>query len=349
MYLSKKEAWRGLIYRLLYPALLGSMLYDIFSPPTVKSWEYVGQVILVCIYLVDYLYLYNDWMSPGYPNRWFEIFCDGFIAILYRFSFGSIHTTHPTRASLFLGLIFFLYLFYEVGRHPTTRKFILATVTVVLLNLPLSLLFDDNRPKAIFFAATALTTLSLLAFFVFYYGPKYIFPAQQLDENEPLPIGQSVTSKELDAGLENSDDRISQQTIYQENARVAAVFWEWRHKVLVQFFAGIPALIVLTGWLYQTRGFRLWLCGPLILGATFAYTAYKLDERNRLILEKTYEVGSRIEKKVSEEGAIYKFINDSHHSGLTYTRVLHAVYRLTAIALLVASVIILVLWYWEKS
>jgi hypothetical protein len=184
MYLSKKAAWRGLIYTLVYPALLGSMFYDIFSPATVRSWEYVCQIILVCIYLVDYLYLYNDWMGQGYPNRWREIFGDGLIAILYRFSFGSIRTDHPTRASICLGSIFFLYLFYEVARHPTTKRFILATVSILFLNIPFWLVCDDNRLKAVFFAATALATLILLAFFVFYYGPKYVTSEQKLADAE---------------------------------------------------------------------------------------------------------------------------------------------------------------------
>jgi len=176
MYLSKKEAWRGLIYTLLYPALLGSMLYDIFSPTSGRSLEYIAEMILVCIYLVDYLYLYNDWMSQGYPNSWREIFSDGVIAVLYRLAFGFTASQHPTRASICLVLVFSLYFFYEIARHPATRKFISATVFVLTLNLPLWLLTTNLTVKTVFFASTALMTLSLLSVYVFYYGPTYVTP-----------------------------------------------------------------------------------------------------------------------------------------------------------------------------
>lgn len=174
MYPSNKDAWKGLIYTLLYPALLGSMLYDIFSPAAGFSWNYVTQMILVCIYLVDYLYLYNDWMGQGYPGRWQEIFCDAVIAVLYRLTFGFVGTGHPTRASLCLIVLYSLYLSYEIARNAVTRRFISLTIAILLINLPVWFLTDDLKVKTIVFAITAVTTLLLLSFYVFYYSPKYV-------------------------------------------------------------------------------------------------------------------------------------------------------------------------------
>ena len=171
MNVRNKEAWHRLIYNLLYPALLGSMLYDIFSPSTVRSWNYVGQVVVVCIYLVDYLYLYTDWMDQGYPNRLREVFWDGLVAILYRLSFGFI-AARPTLASICLGLVFFLYLFYEIAQHRVTRIFILASVFVMLLNILFNFLSDNSQQKT--FVVAAFIEFLILAFFVFYYAPKHI-------------------------------------------------------------------------------------------------------------------------------------------------------------------------------
>jgi hypothetical protein len=38
--------------------------------------------------------------------------------------------------------------------------------------------------------------------------------------------------------------------LYQENAKVAAIFWEWRFKLMASFFAVIAALFALAGWFY---------------------------------------------------------------------------------------------------
>jgi len=196
MYFRKKEAWRGLIYNLLYPALLGSMLYDIFSPSTVRSWNYVGQIVLVCIYLVDYLYLYNDWMGQGYPNRLQEIFWDGLVAILYRLSFGFI-ASRPTLASICLGSVFCLYLFYEIAQHRVTRIFILASVFVMLLNILFNFFSDNNEQKTLFFVVAAFIEFLLLAFFVFYYAPKHITPQQP--DAEPLSTGSVIFDESIKA------------------------------------------------------------------------------------------------------------------------------------------------------
>ena len=186
MYLSKQEAWKGLIYTLLYPALLGSMLYDIFSPSAGFSWNYVAQITLVCIYLVDYLYLYNDWMSEGYPNGWHEIICDGIISVLYRLSFGFVGRYHPAGASICLVLLFSLYFGYEIAKNTATRRFIATTVAVLSLNLAMWLFVDNVKLRTIVFASTTAITLGLLSVYVFYYAPTFL-ARHKADPNECPP------------------------------------------------------------------------------------------------------------------------------------------------------------------
>jgi len=65
--------------------------------------------------------------------------------------------------------------------------------------------------------------------------------------------------------------------LYQENAKVAAIFWDSRHKVMASFFGGIGALFALTGWFYQHPELHGLLFAPLFLGAVFSFVCSFLD------------------------------------------------------------------------
>jgi hypothetical protein len=39
------------------------------------------------------------------------------------------------------------------------------------------------------------------------------------------------------------------QALYEENAKVASVFWEWRHKLLTFFFTATSALGLASAWI----------------------------------------------------------------------------------------------------
>src|SRR5215213_7024900 len=90
-------------------------------------------------------------------------------------------------------------------------------------------------------------------------------PTLSINPRQPMP---SITPQEalLDSLLAASASTIPRvraiQTmhesdplslLYQENAKVAAIFWEWRHKVMTNFFTAIVALFALSGWFYQQQ------------------------------------------------------------------------------------------------
>jgi hypothetical protein len=125
--------------------------------------------------------------------------------------------------------------------------------------------------------------------------------------------------------------------LYQENAKVAAIFWEWRHKVMTAFFAVIAALFALAGWFYQQSELRTLLFAPLALGAIFCLASFALDFRNAAILRECYRIGEEIEIQLRDEGAIFKSIRATHYSGATYTIILRAVYAAVGILLLALS------------
>src|SRR5437016_2050202 len=83
--------------------------------------------------------------------------------------------------------------------------------------------------------------------------------------------------------------------LYQENAKVAAIFWEWRHKVMTQFLTGIGAIFVVAGWLYQQPKLARFLSVPFFLGVVLSTVSLILDWRNGEILRKCYNIGKEIE------------------------------------------------------
>lgn len=88
--------------------------------------------------------------------------------------------------------------------------------------------------------------------------------------------------------------------LYQENAKVAAIFWEWRNKILTYFFTAIGGLFALIGWLHQYYPGRI-ISIPLSLGVILSVAACLLDARNGEILEGCYQFGAYAELKLHQE------------------------------------------------
>jgi hypothetical protein len=126
--------------------------------------------------------------------------------------------------------------------------------------------------------------------------------------------------------------------VYEENAKVLAIFLEWRHKVMTHWFAVTGAAFVAAAWLSQQSAFRSWLFAPFLLGAIFSTISFFLDLRNVRILQECYRIGGEIELKLVGTGAIFKFIGHTHSRGVTYTRVLRIAYLGVACLFLMLSI-----------
>ncbi|HKR12796.1 MAG TPA: hypothetical protein VJT15_12115 [Pyrinomonadaceae bacterium] len=83
------------------------------------------------------------------------------------------------------------------------------------------------------------------------------------------------------------------RVLYEENGRVAAAFWEWRHKLLTSYFAAVGGIFVLSGWLYGQH-FGEITALPLFVGPLISGVAALLDVRNASILKHCYSVGQQI-------------------------------------------------------
>jgi hypothetical protein len=82
--------------------------------------------------------------------------------------------------------------------------------------------------------------------------------------------------------------------IYTENAKVAAIFWEWRHKTLTLFFTGMAGVAVAAAWTLHNHPGRL-VAVPLGVGAGLAVVAFGLNRRSHYILGECYRIGGAIE------------------------------------------------------
>ena len=87
--------------------------------------------------------------------------------------------------------------------------------------------------------------------------------------------------------------------LYQENARVAAAFWEWQHKTLTIFTAGITALLAIEVWIYN-NDFGRYIAIPPGAAALLSWLCMRFTERNRTILNRTYEIGKQLEAEIAE-------------------------------------------------
>ena len=77
---------------------------------------------------------------------------------------------------------------------------------------------------------------------------------ETIEEQIMRVVKARAPSQIVDRVKEHGSDAISEEKLYEENAKVTAIFWEWRHKVLTHFFGVSGALLAVTGWLYSASG-----------------------------------------------------------------------------------------------
>jgi hypothetical protein len=135
------------------------------------------------------------------------------------------------------------------------------------------------------------------------------------------------------------------EIIYSQTAKVAEIFWEWRHKVITRFFATIGGVLLVAGWFYKEEPLRRWSFVPLVLGAAFAIVSHLLDRVNDHILLACYNLGSHLEEDAFRREGIFFRIKNVREKGVSYFGVLRITYLATA-ALLVAIAISVAVVAW---
>jgi hypothetical protein len=132
---------------------------------------------------------------------------------------------------------------------------------------------------------------------------------------------------------DGSFERLS--LLYQENARVAAAFWEWQHKTLTIFTAGITALLAIEVWIYNNDLGR-YMAVPLGAAAVLSWLCMRFADRNRAILNRTYEIGKELEAKIAAgleqpDEPIFTWLGSQPG---TYRRVLPRMFEIAAVVFL---------------
>src|SRR5690348_15149431 len=123
-----------------------------------------------------------------------------------------------------------------------------------------------------------------------------MYKSKESIEAQIMRILETEASIQIVDRIADGSNVISEEKLYEENAKVTAIFWEWRHKVLTHFFGVSGALIAVTGWLYYASGdLRPWHCVPLLLAAAYSLISHDIDARHTLILRRSYAIAAGIE------------------------------------------------------
>ncbi|WDF78480.1 hypothetical protein PQ469_00480 [Mucilaginibacter sp. KACC 22773] len=125
--------WEKLIYGLIYPGFVGSMIYELIpqSADQVKSLALyftlpmVIKILITLFYTVDYLHLYGDLedLSKDKVARdWIYVLCDFLSALFFFLAFVMVKLQHFGFACLLIGMIPLIFVSYK-RRNCNDLKF----------------------------------------------------------------------------------------------------------------------------------------------------------------------------------------------------------------------------------
>lgn len=130
----------------------------------------------------------------------------------------------------------------------------------------------------------------------------------------------------------------SYEKLYEENAKVAHAFWEWRHKILTRFFLVIASVFILAGWMIQNDQFQKYVFTPFLLGMIYSFISQRMDSVNTWILRYCYDIGSDLEVKLSGTPSIFGAISSNYETRKTYGKLLKVIYISAAVVLFGISI-----------
>jgi hypothetical protein len=172
MKINDRMAWSDFTYNLLYPGILGSMLYDLiegFRHPSF-DWFLITRITLVSLYVLDYLHAYFDLGENRTQKRALSIAIDAALPLLFGYSYWSM-TREGLRATgicLFIAsVIIFLYPTPKELGGPSylVGKILFVVATVVLIAVTFQHAKYGGWPAC--WAVLATMTIYALHVFVF--------------------------------------------------------------------------------------------------------------------------------------------------------------------------------------
>ena len=93
----------------------------------------------------------------------------------------------------------------------------------------------------------------------------------------------------------DADTRL--RLLYEETGRVAAVFFEWRHKVILLCSAVLTLALGAVSWMFNARLSGVAMAIPLLFGSFVAAACRRFDRRNGQILDALGAIAARSSKR----------------------------------------------------
>jgi hypothetical protein len=169
MWVWKRATWYDFAYNLWYPAILGSMIYDIADVPSsaFTAAAYWFKCMILVFYCVDYLFLYGNVRRPVQEQAGWRIALDITIAVLFRIAFSFASRLNYQVSLIFMGLAIFGLVIY-LNRSRLERLYMRTLIFVLALVIIVSFIKHVNPHDVAFFTRALAAFLSLYMVYAFF-------------------------------------------------------------------------------------------------------------------------------------------------------------------------------------
>jgi len=176
MNLTDRNDWDDFVYILLYPGLLGSMIYELIPKENLNGYLNTATYIrlaIILFYCIDFLHLYAD-MKKVIKNElrpWGYVTCDliGSVSLFMAFIF--VKTKNPEYSLILLSIIPFITLVYKWKVKPDRWFFsifgiISSSLTIYFfIEYPIELSYYEEFLQ---YLSLGMVTIYMYYVFIFY-------------------------------------------------------------------------------------------------------------------------------------------------------------------------------------
>lgn len=130
------DKWNNLAYELIYPALLGSMIYDLMPQSSVKYFTVKNfiKIVIVLFYILDFLHLYGD-LKAKENKSWLRLILDLLVSFIFVGIFVLVKLDLD-ELSLFsligIPLVFFCYKLCRKSHIPFHLNYLIFSVALII-------------------------------------------------------------------------------------------------------------------------------------------------------------------------------------------------------------------------
>jgi hypothetical protein len=170
MKINDQSAWIDFVYKLWYPAILGSMIYDVanFRPHQLVDGYYLVRALILVFFCVDYLHLYNDVREASPPVR--DLVIDLTVAVLWRVAY-SFAAVENYRVAVLIVAVISLELCWYLNRTTLQRWYMGTLAAWVWACVVVSYLRDQYVDLHFHAVALAVALVAYATYVFVLFGP----------------------------------------------------------------------------------------------------------------------------------------------------------------------------------